>query len=442
MPEDLTPEILLVRNVALEKEIDSLRTMLNNVAEQRDGFRAHVETLSVEALRLKEESDAARRQSAGLENQRAEMEREHTTMRARWSAELEHATRQFEELKDQMIPPGDLEAMRIKLIDETEGPWRERCRVLELELEKARGTAAALKREAEQHQKSLDAATHEHRAHARELEVKHEVALAEARARADAAQTRPPTEPTDMERMRRMQKENTEVKVRQEKLLEEIEDLRSENEGLCQVREQLLQAQAQGVAEQKAAAKLMATERDSQQRRSAHLQQELDAANSAHARLHEGYLRQENEARKLRAALDDAQLGGVDGADGAGDALLARAVDEAGANFSQGERQLLSLARAVLRRRAVVAIDEATSSVDGATDALVQRVLRTAPAFRDATTLVIAHRLDTIADSDCIAVFSAGELVECDAPAALLEREGGAYARMWADASGKRANGE
>ena len=67
---------------------------------------------------------------------------------------------------------------------------------------------------------------------------------------------------------------------------------------------------------------------------------------------------------------------------------------------------------------------------------------RTAPAFRDATTLVIAHRLDTIADSDCIAVFSAGELVECDAPAALLERKGGAYARMWADASGNRANGE
>ena len=144
----------------------------------------------------------------------------------------------------------------------------------------------------------------------------------------------------------------------------------------------------------------------------------------------------------VRAALDDAQLGGVDGADGAGDALLARAVDEAGSNFSQGERQLLSLARAVLRRRAVVAIDEATASVDGATDALIQRVLRTAPAFRDATTLVIAHRLDTIADSDCIAVFSAGELVECDAPAALLKRKGGAYARMWADASGNRANGE
>ena len=146
----------------------------------------------------------------------------------------------------------------------------------------------------------------------------------------------------------------------------------------------------------------------------------------------------------VRAALDDAQLGGGAAAavDGAGDALLARAVDEAGANFSQGERQLLSLARAVLRRRAVVAIDEATASVDGATDALVQRVLRTAPAFRDATTLVIAHRLDTIADSDCIAVFSAGELVECDAPAALLKRKGGAYARMWADASGNRANGE
>ena len=92
-------------------------------------------------------------------------------------------------------------------------------------------------------------------------------------------------------------------------------------------------------------------------------------------------------------------------------ATLAAAIDA----WRARAREFISL-----RRRAVVAIDEATASVDGATDALIQRVLRTAPAFRDATTLVIAHRLDTIADSDCIAVFSAGELVECDAPAALL----------------------
>ena len=60
---DLTIEELLVRNVSLEKEMDSLRTMLNNVAEQRDGFRAQMEALSIEALRLKEEGDTARRHS-------------------------------------------------------------------------------------------------------------------------------------------------------------------------------------------------------------------------------------------------------------------------------------------------------------------------------------------------------------------------------------------
>ena len=98
---DLTIEELLVRNVSLEKEMDSLRTMLNNVAEQRDGFRAQMEALSIEAMRLKEESDTARRQSTGLESQRAQMEREYDALRARWSAELEGKSREFEELQNQ-----------------------------------------------------------------------------------------------------------------------------------------------------------------------------------------------------------------------------------------------------------------------------------------------------------------------------------------------------
>ena len=309
MPADLTPELLLVRNVALEKEIDSLRTMLNNMAEQRDGFRAHVETLSVEALRLKEESGQARRQHDALAGERSETEREFDAQRTRWAAELEHASRQFEDMREQMIPPADLEAMRLRLIEDTEAPWRERCRTMNAELEEARAGLAPLRREVEQHKSALDAATHEHRAQMRELEIKHEIALGEARARADAAgrERGPPTEPTDLERMRRMQRENTEVRVRHEKLMEEIDDLRADNDGLREQREALLQAQAQAQGEARAAAKLAGTERESLQRRAAHLQQELDTANAAHDRLHEGYLRQENEARKLRAGLDDAQ---------------------------------------------------------------------------------------------------------------------------------------
>ena len=133
--------------------------------------------------------------------------------------------------------------------------------------------------------------------------------LAEARAKAEAAarERGPSSEPTDLERMRRLQRENTEVKVRQEKLLEEIDDVRNENEALRQARQQLLELQAQAQAESAAAAKLQASERDSLRRRATHLQSELEAAQGEHNRLHEGFLRQENEARTLRAALDEAQ---------------------------------------------------------------------------------------------------------------------------------------
>ena len=296
---DLTIEELLVRNVSLEKEMDSLRTMLNNVAEQRDGFRAQMEALSIEALRLKEESDTARRQSTGLESQRAQMEREYDALRARWSAELEGKSREFEELQNQMIPPRDLEAMRLKLIEETEAPWRERARASEAELERARASATALKRDADQLKAAHDAADLEHRAQLREVQVKQQVELAEARAKAEVAarERGPSTEPTDLERMRRLQRENTEVKVRQEKLLEEIDDVRNENEALRQARQQLLELQAQAQAETAAGGKLQAAERESLRRRATHLQSELESAQGEHSRLHEGYLRQENEAR-------------------------------------------------------------------------------------------------------------------------------------------------
>ena len=123
--------------------------------------------------------------------------------------------------------------------------------------------------------------------------------LAEARAKAEVAarERGPSTEPTDLERMRRLQRENTEVKVRQEKLLEEIDDVRNENEALRQARQQLLELQAQAQAETAAGGKLQAAERESLRRRATHLQSELESAQGEHSRLHEGYLRQENEAR-------------------------------------------------------------------------------------------------------------------------------------------------
>ncbi|MCJ1434939.1 hypothetical protein MMC27_004309 [Xylographa pallens] len=88
--------------------------------------------------------------------------------------------------------------------------------------------------------------------------------------------------------------------------------------------------------------------------------------------------------------------------------------------FSHGQRQLFCLARAILRRSKIVILDEVTSSVDVASDALMQKVIR--EEFKACTILAVAHRLDTILDFDKIALLSAGELKEFDTPQALMSR--------------------
>jgi ATP-binding cassette subfamily C (CFTR/MRP) protein 1 len=93
-------------------------------------------------------------------------------------------------------------------------------------------------------------------------------------------------------------------------------------------------------------------------------------------------------------------------------------VTQGGANLSQGTRQLICIARAILRHPRVLVMDEATASVDERTDEVVQRAMR--EAFRDSTVLVIAHRLRTIADSDYVLVLDNGKVAEFDHPHTLL----------------------
>ncbi|XP_055540970.1 probable multidrug resistance-associated protein lethal(2)03659 isoform X2 [Wyeomyia smithii] len=108
-------------------------------------------------------------------------------------------------------------------------------------------------------------------------------------------------------------------------------------------------------------------------------------------------------------------------------------VTESGTNFSVGQRQLICLARAILRNNKILVLDEATANVDPQTDALIQRTIR--EKFKDCTVLTVAHRLHTVMDSDRILVMDAGKAREFDAPHVLLQREESVLRNM-VDATG------
>lgn len=108
-------------------------------------------------------------------------------------------------------------------------------------------------------------------------------------------------------------------------------------------------------------------------------------------------------------------------------------VDEEGLNFSLGQRQLMALARALVRDARIIVCDEATSSVDFETDQKIQKTM--AQGFQGKTLLCIAHRLRTIIHYDRICVMDQGQIAEMDTPVALWDREDGIF-RAMCDRSG------
>lgn len=113
-------------------------------------------------------------------------------------------------------------------------------------------------------------------------------------------------------------------------------------------------------------------------------------------------------------------------------------VSEGGDNLSVGQRQLICLARALLRKTKVLILDEATAAIDIETDELIQNTIRT--EFNDCTILTIAHRLNTIMDSDRIIVLDQGKIVEFDSPNILLSDKDSIFYGMAKSAG--IANGE
>ncbi|KAL1070302.1 hypothetical protein V6Z11_D11G013700 [Gossypium hirsutum] len=103
-------------------------------------------------------------------------------------------------------------------------------------------------------------------------------------------------------------------------------------------------------------------------------------------------------------------------------------VVEDGSNWSMGQRQLFCLGRALLRRSRVLVLDEATASIDNATDLILQRTI--CAEFADCTVITVAHRIPTVMDCTMVLAISDGKLIEYDEPTKLMEREGSLFGQL------------
>ncbi|PIC15235.1 hypothetical protein B9Z55_022288 [Caenorhabditis nigoni] len=115
------------------------------------------------------------------------------------------------------------------------------------------------------------------------------------------------------------------------------------------------------------------------------------------------------------------------------DDKLQHHISEGGENLSVGQRQLICLARALLRKTKVLVLDEAAAAVDVETDSLIQKTIR--EQFKECTVLTIAHRLNTVLDSDRLLVLDKGRVAEFDTPKNLLANQEGIFYSMAKDAN-------
>ncbi|KAF6165228.1 hypothetical protein GIB67_030410 [Kingdonia uniflora] len=108
--------------------------------------------------------------------------------------------------------------------------------------------------------------------------------------------------------------------------------------------------------------------------------------------------------------------------------LLDATVAEDGENWSLGQRQLVCLARVLLKKRKILVLDEATASVDTGTDNLIQRTLREETS--NCTVITVAHRIPTVIDNDFVMVLDEGKIIEYDSPAQLLKDNSSAFSKL------------
>ncbi|XP_060971323.1 ABC transporter C family member 10 [Cannabis sativa] len=107
---------------------------------------------------------------------------------------------------------------------------------------------------------------------------------------------------------------------------------------------------------------------------------------------------------------------------------LDSSVADDGSNWSMGQRQLFCLGRALLRRSRILVLDEATASIDNATDMILQKTIRT--EFADCTVITVAHRIPTVMDCTMVLAMSNGKIIEYEEPMKLMKKEGSLFGKL------------
>lgn len=125
-------------------------------------------------------------------------------------------------------------------------------------------------------------------------------------------------------------------------------------------------------------------------------------------------------AEELAQAKDDQKM--------EDDSLLNFQISAGGDNLCAGEKALVCICRAILRKNKIVILDEATASIDIVTEKKIQELIK--EAFKDCTMLVVAHRLQTIIESDKVLVLDKGQTAEFDAPGELLKNPDSHFTKL------------
>uniref|UniRef100_A0A0A0L975 ABC-type xenobiotic transporter n=1 Tax=Cucumis sativus TaxID=3659 RepID=A0A0A0L975_CUCSA len=139
--------------------------------------------------------------------------------------------------------------------------------------------------------------------------------------------------------------------------------------------------------------------------------------------------------QEIWEALDKCQLGALVRAK---DERLSSSVVENGENWSVGQRQLFCLGRALLKKSSILVLDEATASIDSATDGIIQNII--SQEFKDRTVVTVAHRIHTVIASDFVLVLSDGRIAEFDSPKMLLKRDDSFFSKLIKEYSTRSQN--